>query len=79
MFHETDKPVRWFTASDMIRIIDAADRHKNKHTTYYNLLKHCIHNMYNKDDIESIYYGIRLETLPAPKDVQLNLKEYNIV
>lgn len=79
LYHETGKLVRWFTAEDMKLIIAAADRHKLRHTTYYNLLKHCIHNMYNKDDIESVYYGIPLETLPAPKDVQLNVKEYNIV
>lgn len=78
LYHETGKVVRWFTADDMIRIISAADRHKLRHTTYYNLLKHCIHNMYNKDDIESVYYGIKLETLPAPKDVQFNMEEYNI-
>lgn len=78
LYHETGKLVQWFTADDMTRIIQAADRHKLRHTTYYNLLKHCIHNMYNKDAIESVYYGINLETLPAPKDVQFNMKEYNI-
>lgn len=79
LYHETGKLVRWFSCEDMQRIIESADRHKLKHTTYYNLLKHCIHNMYNKDDIASVYYGIPLETLPVPKDVQLNVKEYNIV
>jgi hypothetical protein len=78
LYHETGKLVRWFTSDDMNLIISAADRHRFKHTTYYNLLKHCIHNMYNKDEIESVYYGIPLETLPAPKDVQFNMKEYNI-
>ena len=79
LFHETGEPVRWFSAYDMKRVIDAAEKHKNKHTTYFNLLKQCIQNMYNVDDIDKVYYGVSLETLPRPKDMKFNLKEYNIV
>lgn len=76
LYHETDSVVRWFSADDMQRLLVAMDQHRTRHTTYYNLLKHCIHNMYNKDEIERIYYGIPLESLPVELD--LNVKEYNI-
>lgn len=78
LYHETGKLVRWFTSDDMNLIISAADRHRLRHMTYYNLLKHCIEGMYNKAEIESAYYGVPLETLPVPKDVQFDVKEYNI-
>lgn len=78
LYHETGMVVRWFSAEDMKLIISVADRHRFKHTTYYNLLKHCIQNMYDQEKIESVYYGIPLETLPSPKDAQFDVKEYNI-
>lgn len=77
LYHETSTAVKWYSADDMRRIISAMDKHRFKHTTYYNLLKHCIHNMYSKDDITNIYYGIKLESLPYK--VNLDVKEYNIV
>lgn len=79
IYHETDKPCKLYRSSDIVKLIQAADAHKKYHTTYYNILKHCINNMYNKEDILRISYGVPLEDLPMADDVQYLVKEHNIV
>ena len=79
LYHETGKACRMYRASDIIKLIQAADLHKKHHTTYYNILKHCINNMYSKEEVERVYYGIPLEDLPMSDDVQNLVKEQHIV
>lgn len=79
LYHETDKPCKLYRSSDITKLIQAADAHKRYHTTYYNVLKHCINNMYSKADVERVYYGIPLEKLPMSEDVESLVKEQNLV
>lgn len=79
LYHETNKPCKMYRASDIVKLIQAADAHKRYHTTYYNILKHCINNMYNREEVESVYYGIPLDNLPMTEDVQFLVKEHRLV
>lgn len=79
LYHETGKPCKMYRSSDILKLIQTADLHKKHHTTYYNILKHCINNMYSKEEIDRVYYGISLEDLPMSDDVQYLVKEQHIV
>lgn len=75
IYHETNQVCRWFSAQDMRTIIYKLRVHKNHHTTYYNLLKHCIINMYSIDEIRSLSYGVDLLTLNVSDDILSIVKE----
>lgn len=79
LYHETGKTCKMYRASDILKLIQAADLHKKHHTTYYNILKHCINNMYSKEEVDRMYYGIPLEDLPMTDEVQYLVKEQHIV
>lgn len=75
LYHETDNVCSWFSASDMREIIFRLRLHKNYHTTYFNLIKHCILNMYSIDEIRSLTYGVELLTLNVSEDILNIVKE----
>ena len=57
IYHEKGKACTMFSKEDMMQIISAANAHINYHTTYFNLLKYCIYNMYDINAIECLRYG----------------------
>lgn len=75
MYHETNGLCEPYSARDMRTIIDAANKHRNYHTTYFNVLKYCINNMNTVEDIIDIYYGIDILDLNISNDLKVTLKE----
>ena len=75
LYHETDNICSWFSAQDMRTIIFKLRVHKNYHTTFFNLLKYCIINMYSIDEIRSLSYGVELLTLNVSDDILNIVKE----
>ena len=71
LFHSTDNVCTLFSAEDLSVILTAATNHKQYHTTYFNLLKHCINSIEDADVIEGIHYGIDLLALP----ISMNIKQ----
>lgn len=60
VYHEKGKICRRFDSDDLMTIINAANKHVEYNTTYFNLMKNCIYNMYNIEKIKSIHYGDEL-------------------
>lgn len=75
LYHETNKVVQFYPAQDIRLLIEAADKHRTYHTTYFNLLKHCINNMYNIEEINNITYGDSLEKFNVSEKLVRLLKE----
>lgn len=72
-YHADGEICKFYTASEMKQIIAATTRFKIYHTTYYNALKAYIKSLDTIEDINAIYYGIKLpETFQA--DVLQQLK-----
>lgn len=57
IYHEKNQVCRTFEKDEMQHIIDCANHHVEYNTTYFNLLRHCINNMYNIEEIRNISYG----------------------
>ena len=70
LYHSTDVVCKLYTREEMLHLINVAHKHKNYHTTYFNLLKYCINNMSNTTAIEKIVYGVDLSTLDVSDDIK---------
>lgn len=68
LYHSTGNKVDYYSVSDFTKIYNAMNKHITYHTTYFNLLKNCINNMYNPQEIKDIQYGYKLGD---PKDIEL--------
>ena len=75
LYHETNKVVQLFDADDVKRLIHAANRHIMYHTTYFNILKHCINNMYNMEEVNRVQYGDSIDLFDVSDDIKQLLKE----
>ena len=79
LYHETGKASKLYRSTDILKLVKSADSHRRYHTTYFNLLKHCVYNMYNRDQINEVFYGISLEDLPMTPELRQLAKEQHIV
>lgn len=75
VFHATDEMCQAYTRADIQVILQSAVSHKKHHTTYFNILKNCIYNIYDFDIINSIKYGDNIEDLPVELTVDNTIKE----
>lgn len=75
LYHETNKVVRLFDAEDIQRLVQAANKHRLYHTTYFNILKHCINNMYNIEEVNRVQYGDSIDQFDVSEDIKQLLKE----
>ena len=75
MYHETNKVSKMYRSEDIAKLFVEVDKHREYHTTYYNLLKYFINNCSDVNRIECIQYGVRLETLGLPKELLELVKE----
>lgn len=75
LYHETNKVVQLFDADDVKRLVHAANRHRLYHTTYFNILKHCINNMYNMEEVNRVQYGDSIDLFDVSDDIKQLLKE----
>lgn len=60
MYHEKEGICKLYSKEDLLGIIRTANKHIEYNTTYFNLLKNCIHNMYSIEAIQAIHYGDQL-------------------
>jgi hypothetical protein len=74
LYHGTNEVCELYSAEDMKKVIDMAGAHKKYHTTYFNLLKYCIYNMYNIEEIERVKYGINFQELPISDEMKNSLR-----
>lgn len=75
LYHETNKVVELFDADDIQRLVQAANKHRLYHTTYFNILKHCINNMYNIEEVNGVQYGDSIDKFDVSDDIKKLLKE----
>lgn len=76
LYHETNKICQIFSSKDIAKLIDIANKHKQYHTTYFNLLKNYINCCYDINEIRRITYGINLKTLNLDPDMLKFLEKY---
>ena len=74
-YHSTNNVCRTFTAEELLRLSNKASKFKKYHTTYFNLLKYCINNIYNIKEINNIEYGVDLLTLDISDGIKEEVKE----
>lgn len=75
LYHETNKVVELFDADDIQRLVTAANKHRLYHTTYFNILKHCINNMYNIEEVNGVQYGDSIDKFDVSDNIKKLLKE----
>ena len=75
IYHSTDSVCEIYSSADMMKIIQGTNKHKRYHTTYFNLLKYCINNMTNIDEISAIEYGVELSSLNIPTNIKARVQE----
>ena len=68
LYHSSGNKVEYYSAADFTKIYNEMNKHITYHTTYFNLLKNCINNMYNPLEIKKISYGYKLTN---SEDIQL--------
>lgn len=59
-YHADGELCEFFSANDIMAIINAATELKTYHTTYYNSLKLYIQSLVNKEDVANITYGVSI-------------------
>lgn len=57
-YHADGEQCVFFSADDMLKVIEAATNFKTYHTTYFNSLKTYILALETIDEIKSVYYGV---------------------
>lgn len=75
IYHETGKPCEVYSVEDMLTIISYARKHIDYHTTYYNLLKYCVNNLTDVEEIDAVEYGDDLTKYSLPQSLQELLSE----
>lgn len=75
-YHADGEPCVYFTAEEMLNVIETATEFKTFHTTYFNSLKTYISALETVNGIESIYYGINIpEEYQSPVWKEINANE----
>lgn len=74
LYHGTNELCNLYSAKDMKKVIFEVSKYKKYHTTYFNLLKYCIYNMYNIEEIEKINYGIDFSDLSISNEMKNSLR-----
>lgn len=59
-YHADGQPCRYYSATDMQLIIDAAMWHVSYHTTYCNALNMWIVGCQTKEEVQGIFYGVEI-------------------
>lgn len=75
IFHATNEICKAYSREDIQTILTAATEHKRYETTYFNILKNCIYNIYDLETISAIQYGDSIEALPVSITVDNTVKE----
>ena len=57
-YHADGEQCVFFSADDMLKVIETATNFKTYHTTYFNSLKTYILALETIDEIKSVYYGV---------------------
>ena len=57
-YHADDEQCVFFSAEDMLKVIDTATNFKTYHTTYFNSLKTYILALETIEEVDSLYYGV---------------------
>lgn len=63
LFHSTDNMCKMFLSEDICTVLYHASKHKQKQTTYFNLLKYVINNMTDIESINKISYGVEVDSI----------------
>ena len=61
-YHASGELCEFYSASDMMKIIDEANKHRTYHTSYYNSLKNWVMSMDSIADVGNVHYG---DTIPV--------------
>ena len=75
IFHATNELCQVYSRSDIEIILTEASLHKKKQTTYFNVLKNCIYNIYDIETIKAIKYGDSIKELPVSIIVDSSIEE----
>lgn len=59
-YHADGEPCVFFSAEDMLKVIETATEFKTLHTTYFNSLKTYINALETVEEIKSVYYGAEI-------------------
>ena len=59
-YHADGELCIYYSATDMMAIIQASILHKDYQTTYFNSLKHYINSMTDKNEVSVVEYGIEI-------------------
>lgn len=69
LYHETNKLSKIYSAEDIAKLFVESDKHKQYHTTYFNILKHFINCCYDVHKIKNIEYGVDLSSVGVSKEL----------
>ena len=61
-YHASGELCEFYSASDMMKIIDEANKYRTYHTSYYNSLKNWVMSMDSIADVGNVRYG---DTIPV--------------
>lgn len=75
VFHATNEMCQAYNRNDIQTILTSAAAHKKHETTYFNVLKNCIYNIYDIEVIKSIQYGIDIKELPVCINFDSDIEE----
>ena len=75
LYHATNEVCEIYSNTDLRKIIETANAHVSENTLRYNLLKYCINNMYNIEEIKNMNYDTDLINLNLKYSVKKKLKE----
>lgn len=74
LFHATNQPCRFFTRTDMTKIIATYKRFITYHTTYFNIAKQYINSLLDVDKVKEFVYGTDLTHLVLDKTIKQILR-----
>lgn len=74
LFHATNQPCRFFTKTDMTKIINTFKRFITYHTTYFNIAKQHVNSMRSIDKVTAFKYGEDLSHIVFDKNIKQILR-----
>ena len=74
IYHATNEPCRVFSTTDLQKVLNAAQKHMNYHTTYFNVAKQYVNSLTEVESVQLFTYGTDVSSIVTDPVIKQILK-----
>ena len=74
VYHATNEPCKVFSATDLQKLLNAAQKHMNYHTTYFNVAKQYVNSLTDIKSVQLFTYGTDVTSIATDPVIKQILK-----